>query len=42
MLKNNLAGSIYDAEKIPTQFTALRAQQMSISDLRAVWDVVKI
>jgi 16S rRNA (adenine1518-N6/adenine1519-N6)-dimethyltransferase len=42
MLKNNLAGSIYDAEKIPDQFTALRAQQMSMTDLRMVWDVVKI
>lgn len=41
MLKNNLAGSIYDAEKLPAKFIDLRAQQMSMADLRAVWDVMR-
>jgi 16S rRNA (adenine1518-N6/adenine1519-N6)-dimethyltransferase len=42
MLKNNLTGSIYDAEKLPAQFTVLRAQQMSMADLQAVWAAMKI
>lgn len=41
MLKNNLAGSIYDAEKLPVQFDGLRAQQMSMVDLLLVWDIVR-
>jgi 16S rRNA (adenine1518-N6/adenine1519-N6)-dimethyltransferase len=41
MLKNNLAGSIYDGEKLPAQFNALRAQQMSMADLLLVWDVMR-
>lgn len=41
MLKNNLAGSIYDPEKVPEQFNGLRAQQMSMADLSLVWDLVR-
>lgn len=41
MLKNNLAGSIYDAERVPAQFNGLRAQQMSMADLRLIWDLVR-
>lgn len=41
MLKNNFAGSVYDATKIPKQFDGLRAQQMSMHDLRMVWDAVR-
>jgi 16S rRNA (adenine1518-N6/adenine1519-N6)-dimethyltransferase len=41
MLKNNLAGSIYDANKVPAQFDGLRGQQMSMADLRLVWDIVR-
>lgn len=41
MLKNNFVGSIYDATKIPARFDNLRAQQMSMADLREVWDAVR-
>ncbi len=41
MLKNNLTGSIYDPEIVPAQFNGLRAQQMSMADLRLIWDLVR-
>src|ERR1700722_1861545 len=41
MLKNNFAGTIYDVAKMPKQFDNLRAQQMSMADLRLVWDAVR-
>jgi 16S rRNA (adenine1518-N6/adenine1519-N6)-dimethyltransferase len=40
MLKHNLAPS-YNIAHVPTQYTVLRAQQMSMGDLLIVWDCVR-
>lgn len=42
MLKNNFAGSQYDVHKIPAQFDGLRAQQMTMADLRQAWDAMRV
>ena len=41
MFKNNLLGSIYNPDKVPAQFDGLRAQQMSMADLRLIWDLIR-
>jgi 16S rRNA (adenine1518-N6/adenine1519-N6)-dimethyltransferase len=40
-LRNNLAQAHYDTSNIPSSYTALRAQQMSMDDLRALWDIIR-
>ena len=41
MIKNNFVGSIYNLDKVPAQFEGLRAQQMSMADLRLLWDLMR-
>lgn len=39
-LKNNLAQQHFDSSKIPEETLILRAQQLSMSDLLRVWDLI--
>ena len=39
-LRNNLAQAHYDLAKIPEKYLILRAQQLNITDLMHIWDLV--
>lgn len=40
-LRNNLQSYHYDVTKVPQETLSLRAQQMSMDDLRALWDILR-
>lgn len=40
-LRNNLAQTHYDLEKIPGKYLLLRSQEMSMQDLLQLWDVIR-
>lgn len=41
MFKNNMAGTIYDSNRIPERYFDLRAQQMTMNDFLLIWDLVR-